>query len=89
MTSLPTSGRKLSRKAVENAASHGFDGISREQFTPGSQKFYQLIGAIGLTNLPDTTSLDASGRLQNAIDYCTKVRETGPAGQRVEYLANI
>ena len=39
---------------------------------------------IGLTNVPDMTSLAASGRLQNAIKYCAEVRKTGPAGQRME-----
>ena len=35
-------------------------------------------------NLPDMTSLAVSSRLQNVIKYCTKVRKTGPASQRVE-----
>ena len=44
-----------------------------------------LSGTIGLTNLPDMTSLAASGRLQNAtIKYCANVRKPGPAGQRVD-----
>ena len=29
-------------------------------------------------------AIAASSPLQNAIKYCTKVRKTGPAGQRVE-----
>ena len=41
-------------------------------------------GTIGLTNIPETTSRGASGHLQNAIKYCTKVRKTGPASQGVE-----
>ena len=34
------------------------------------------------------TSPSTSGRLQNAIKYCTKVRRMGPAGQRVEKLCH-
>ena len=32
-----------------------------------------------LTNMTEITSLDALGRLQNAIKYCIKVRKTAPA----------
>ena len=47
-------------------------GISREGFKRGSRNFTGLSGTIGLTNLPDMTSLAISGWLQNAIKYCTK-----------------
>ena len=36
-----------------------------------------------LTNLPDMTSQATSGRLKNAIKYCTKVRKTGAANQHL------
>ena len=81
MTSLSTSYRKLSRKEKNVATISG--GIGRQQFKPGSRNFTHLSGAIGHTEVPDITSLVASGRLQNAIKYCTQVRKTGPAGERV------
>ena len=56
-------------------------GISRERFKQGSRTFPCLLRTIGLTNLPDMTSLAGSGRLQNAIKYCIKVRKTGPTGK--------
>ena len=47
--------------------------------------FTHLSGITGPTNLPDMTSLVASGRLQNAIKYWTKVmRKVGPVDQRVK-----
>ena len=33
------------------------------------------------TNLLDVTSLVPSGRLQNATEYCIKVRKSGPANK--------
>ena len=36
------------------------------------------------TAIPHMTSLVVSGRLQNAIWYYMKVRQTCPAGQRIE-----
>ena len=62
------------------------DGISRERFKQRSRNFLHLSGTIGLISLPDVTSLAIVSRPQNqnAIKYCIKVRETGPAGQRVE-----
>ena len=57
-------------------------GISGERVKQGSPNFKQLSGITGPTNVPDMTSLITSGRLQNAIKYCTKeMRKTGPAGQ--------
>ena len=51
--------------------------------------FTRFSGTTGPTNLPDMTSLVASGRLQNAINYCTKVmRKTAPVGQRVKYFGD-
>ena len=58
-------------------------GISQERFKRGSPNFTRLLGTTGSINLPDMTSLVASGRLQNAIKYCTKVVER-PVGQRVQ-----
>ena len=56
--------------------------ISPEQFTARIMKFYMhLLGTVGLTNLPDMTSLAVSGRLQNAIQHYTKVRKTDPASK--------
>ena len=52
-------------------------------------KFYALSATVNLTNLPDMTSLAASGRLQNAIKYCTKVPYTGATGKESNYLANV
>ena len=54
-------------------------GISWERFMTimrGPPNFKCLSGPIGFTNLPDMTSLATSGRLQNAINYCTKVRKS-------------
>ena len=63
------------------------DGISQERFEGGSPSFTQLSGTIGRTHLLDMTSLVASGRMQNAIKYCTKMmRKTGPADQRVKWF---
>ena len=60
-------------------------GISRERFKGGSPNLTRLSGGTGPINMPDMTSLVASGRLQNTIKYCIKVMcEMGPAGQRVE-----
>ena len=60
-------------------------GISRERLTRGSPNFTRLSSITGPTNLLDMTLLVPSGRLQNVIKYWTKVmRNTGPAGQRVE-----
>ena len=51
----------------------------------GSPNFTWLSWITGSTNMLDITSLVASGRLQNAIKYWTKViRKTGPAGQIVK-----
>ena len=59
--------------------------ISREKFMRGSPNFTRLSGTNVHKNLPDMTSLISSGRLQNAIEYWTKVmRKTGTAGQRVK-----
>ena len=42
-------------------------------------------GQLAPINMPDMTSLVASGRLLNTIKYCTKVmRKWGPAGERVK-----
>ena len=70
----------IATKIVENTAC---GGLSRERFKGGSRNFTHLSRTIGLTNLLDTTSLAASSRLQNAMKYCTKVRKTSPAGQKI------
>ena len=59
-------------------------GISQERFKLRSWNLTCLSKTNGPINLPDRTSLAASGRLQNVIIYCTKVRKTGPGEQRVE-----
>ena len=82
MMSLSISGRKLLRKKLLKMPSlMASDGISREQFKRGSLDFMHLSGRIGLTNLLDITSQTVSDRLQNAIKYCTEVRQTSPAGK--------
>ena len=50
---------------------------------------YAMAGTIGLKNIPDMTSLAASGRLQNAIKYCTKVLKTGSAGKQLNYSTTV
>ena len=56
--------------------------LSSEQFKRGPRNFTTLSGTVSPTNLPvpDMTSLAASGQLQNATEYGTKVRKTGAAG---------
>ena len=64
-------------------------GISQERFKRGSPNFTDLVGAFGLANLPDmTTTLAASGWLQNAIKYCTKVCKMDVTSQRIEYFGH-
>ena len=63
------------------------DGISRETLRRGSPNFTRFSGITDPTNLPDMRSPVASNRLQNAIQYWTKVmRKTGPAGQRIHQM---
>ena len=58
--------------------------ISGERFKGGPRTFTHLSRTVRLTNLSDMTSLAASGRLQNAIKYCTKAHKTGaPATSRI------
>ena len=56
--------------------------ISREWLNPASQIFLfcSVFGEFNLKNLPDKSSLAASSRLQNASEFCIKVRKTGPTG---------
>ena len=68
--SLTSSSQKLSWKTVENAV---FGWNFSITFKARIMKFYALIGTICLTYLLDMTSLTASGQLQNALRYCTKV----------------
>ena len=49
-------------------------------------KFSPLIGTVSTTNLPDMTSLAASGRQQNAIKYCRKVRKMGAEYDVISYF---
>ena len=51
--------------------------VKARNFTPSS-------GTNDPAKLPDMMSLAASGRLQNAIKYCTKVHKMRVVGQRVE-----
>ena len=54
---------------------------SLDQRESSGNKFYRRIGDNRPTHDPDITSLSASGRLQNAIKYCRKVRKTDVAGK--------
>ena len=61
-------------------------GIFRKRFKRRSS-CTRLSETTSPTNVCDMTSLVTSGRLKNAIKYCTKVmRQTGPTGQRVKYF---
>ena len=77
---------EVTAKTVENTASDGFRwNFSRKVKAMIDRHFTRLSMTSGPTNLPDTTSLVASGRLQNPIKYCTKVmRKTGTAGHIVK-----
>ena len=56
-------------------------GISREWCRgQGERNSINLSVTIGLTNLPDMTSLAASYHMQNAVIFCIKVRKRGPGG---------
>ena len=79
MASPATSGQHLSKiaKTVENDASKSFQW---NFWRTGPQKFTHLLGTASLINLPDMTSLAASGQPQNAIKYYTKMRKTGAVG---------
>ena len=72
------------RSSSSSITKWGGSRISRKRFVRRSPYFTRLSGKICPTNLPDMTSLAASGRLQNAIKYCAKVRKTGPGGLRVD-----
>ena len=52
-------------------------------------KSSNLLRTLGLTNLPDMTSLAYSGRLQNAIKYCIIVPKMGPAGKELNHSATV
>ena len=85
-TSPATSGRQLSKfeKRQKILRLIALDWISPEQFLRGSWNFTHLSGTIGLTNLPDMTSIAPSSRLPNAIQYCKKVGKTlRPAKSRI------
>ena len=69
---------------TENATPTALGAMSRERFKQELLNFTHLSRTVCLTYMPDITSLTASGRLQNAIKYCLKVRKTGPGGQSVE-----
>ena len=64
------------RKTAENDAYDGFGWNLLKTVKATISKFYTLI----VHNKPHMTSLAVSGRMQNAIKYCTKVRKTGAAG---------
>ena len=80
MTSLSTSGRNLQDKTVENTASVGFGWYLSRTI----MKFYTLIEENGPHRSAGMIPPAASGRLQNVIISCIKVRKTGPAVQRDE-----
>ena len=75
---------KVRKKRSELPPPTALGGISRERFEQRSQNFTRLSWKIGPTNLLHLTSLAVSGWLHNAMRYCTKVRKTGLASQRVE-----
>ena len=82
--SLTSSGQKLQRKTFENAASDGLGGISRERFKWGSLNFTQLSGITAPTNLPDMTSLVASGRRKLQMNTaCKCIKRDQPATSRI------
>ena len=83
MTSPGTSGRHLSKieKRPKTPHSTALGRISRERFKGGSRYFTRLSGTVSNTSLPDMTLQSASGQLQNAIKYCTKVGETCSASK--------
>ena len=82
MTLLATSSRKLlQKKQSKMPRPTALGQIYQEWFKWGSQNFAALSGTISLTNLPHMPSLGPSIWLQNAIEYCIKVRKTGPAGK--------
>ena len=81
MTSLTASGRKLSQKKpskMPHPTASG--GISQESF----RHTYRGTISPTMTKLMSTTSLAASGQLQNATKYTQKcVKRVGPAKSRI------
>ena len=77
-TSIPTYSTTIpdmtllvvAKKNVENVASDGFGWNFSRTIWARITNFYKLIWVNYPTNLPDITSLAASGRLQNANKYC-------------------
>ena len=61
--------------------------ISQELFKRGSQNFTYLLGTNSFANLLDMTSIAASGRLQNAIKYSTKMRKKSRR-QSIKYFGH-
>ena len=55
--------------------------VSQERFDQESPNVTRTSTPAHSTATPDRTSLAASGRLQNAINYYTKVRKTGAVGK--------
>ena len=64
-------------------------GISREWFNQGRRNFTDLSRTIGLTNIPERTSLATFGRLQIAIKYCTKRPGSGRTEANISILFNL
>ena len=64
-------------------------GISRERFKQGSRNLSNLSGSTGCANVLDMTSVAVSGRLRNAVKYCTKVRKKSVAGIEVHNLVTV
>ena len=52
-----------------------------EQFDLESTNFIRTSIPTHSTAISDMTSIAASGQLQNAMKYCTKVRKTGPVSK--------
>ena len=62
---------------------------AREWFDLDSPNFTRTLILVGPTTTLDMTSLAASGRLQNAIRYCTKVSRTGAAANKSNKLVTV
>ena len=81
VTSLTTSSRNLLRKHHRKCHLRWLQVEFLEYGLSDDREIAVLIGDTRPHKLMDMTSLAASGQLQNAIKYCTKVHETGVAGK--------
>ena len=79
MTSLATSGFRKKTSKMSPQTTLGL--IFPEGFQRVSRNFSFLLQIISFTNLLNMTSQAAFCWLQDAVKYCTKVRETSGAGK--------